>query len=169
MKLREIFCLALTICAALWISIPPAYGQEELPGADSVFYAKDMVVLWGILKGVDEEHSWVDIKIILPGPARWKSFEVEAVDPFSKEKEVVTPRRKLEKENVVRSRRSSFRDKTGRRILFYGGEDGKDRPGKIVFYQGIPDTTPECSTELQLKDYFSQALKRLNIRQENAP
>ncbi len=165
MKVQKIFWLILTIYAALWISIPPAYGQEELHGADSVFDAKDMVVLWGILKGADEDHSWVYIKIILPGPSPspWKSFGMEAVDPFSQEKEVVTPRRKLEKENVVRSPRSSFRDKTGRRILFYGDQGRDDRPGKIIFYQGVPDTTPEFSTEVQLHDYFSQALKRLNI------
>jgi len=163
MKPRSFLSLPLIFSAALWVWIPLTYGQEEYHGADSVFETKDMIILWAILKGPDEEHSWVYIKILFPGagPNPWQSFRVEAVDPFSREKEWVTPREKGEKENVVKTPRSSFQDKTGRRILFYREQDAVDRPGRIVFYQGVPDTTPELGTQAQLKDYFNQALKRL--------
>jgi hypothetical protein len=163
MKPRSFLSLPLIFSAALWVWIPLTYGQEEYHGADSVFETEDMIILWAILKGPDEEHSWVYIKILFPGagPNPWQSFRVEAVDPFSREKEWVTPREKVEKENVVKTPRSSFRDKTGRSILFYRDQDAVDRPGRIVFYQGVPDTTPELGTEAQLEDYFNQALKRL--------
>ena len=165
MRLRSFLPLSLRLMflAALSVWIPLTYGQEEYHGADSVFAAKDMTILWAILKGPDEEHSWVYIKIVFSeaGLKTWESFRLEAVDPFSREKEWVTPRETAKKENVVTAPRSSFRDKTGRRILFYRNQDSGDRSGRIVFYQGIPDTTPELGTEAQLEDYFNQALTRL--------
>ena len=163
MKPRSFLSLPLIFFAALWIWIPLAYGQEEYHGADSVFETKDMIIFWAILKGRDEESSWVYIKIVFPeaGLNPWKSFRVEAVDPFSGEKEWVTQREKAEKENVIKAPRPSFRDKTGRRILFYRNQDSGDRPERIVFYQGIPDTAPELPTEAQLEEYFNQALGRL--------
>ena len=163
MRLRPSFSWFLLFYTALWGWIPLAYGQEEYHGADSVFATEDMIILWAVLKGPDEEHSWVHIKIILSeaGLNSWKSFRIEAVDPFSRETEWVTPRAKAEKENVVKTPRSSFRDKTGRRILFYRDIDRGDRPERIVFYQSVPDTAPELSTEGLLQDYFNQALRRL--------
>jgi hypothetical protein len=86
---------------------------------------------------------------------------VEAVDPFSQEKEWATPGESLGKENVVKARRSSFRDKTGRRIHLYPGPRTEGKATAIIFYQGVPDTTPEFLTEKEMEDYFNQALKRM--------
>ena len=100
MKPRSFLFWFLMFPAALWVWIPLTYGQEEYHGADSVFETPDLIILWAILKGPDEEHSWVYIKIVFPGdgPNPWQTFRVEAVDPFSREKEWVTPREKGEKE-----------------------------------------------------------------------
>jgi hypothetical protein len=163
MKPRPFLFWSLIFQAVLWAWIPVPYGQEEHHGADSVFETKDMSILWAILKGPDEEHSWVYIRIIFSeaGLHSLQSFRVEAIDPFSRESEWVTPRETAKRENVIVTPRSSFQEKTARRILFYRGKDGGDRPGRIVFYQGIPDTTPEFGTAVQLEEYFNQALRRL--------
>jgi len=162
-KPRSYLLLYLIFHAALWFWIPLTYGQEEYHGADSVFATKDMTILWAILKGPDEEHSSVYIKIIFSeaGLNSWQSFRIEAVDPFSREKEWVTPREKARKENIVMAPRSTFRNKTERRILFYRDQDSGDLPGRTVFYQGVPDTTPELPTIARLEEYFGQALRRL--------
>ena len=91
------------------------------------------------------------------------SFSVEAVDPFTGKKEWVIKGQQLEKENVVKSVRASFREMTGRRILFYGDprEVQENRPEMTVFYMGVPDTSPELLNEKQIEDYFSKALERL--------
>ena len=163
MKLRFLFPIVLLFLVALWAWIPLVWGQEEHHGADSSFQLRDLVILWGILKGPDEDRSWVYIKIIRTGsePGPWTSYRLEAVDPFSQEKEWVTPRESLEKENAVKERRSSFRDKTGRRIYLYPGQSIEEKPAAIIFYQGVPDTTPEFLTEKEMEDYFGQALKRV--------
>jgi hypothetical protein len=163
MKGRLLFSILFLFLVAPGPWLSPVWGQEEYHGADSSFQLGDLVILWGILKGPDEDRSWVTIKIIRTGsePGLWKSYRVEAVDPFSQEKEWATPGESLRKENVVKARRSSFRDKTGRRIHLYPGLRMEGKPAAIIFYQGVPDTTPEFLTEMEMEDYFDQALKRM--------
>jgi len=88
---------------------------------------------------------------------------VEAIDPFSKEKEWVVKEEELKRENSVKSIRSSFRDKTARRILFYRSRQAfeKENPDLVVYYLGVPDTSPEVLSEKEMKDYFEKAQERL--------
>ena len=143
--------------------MPPAQGQTEFHGADSIFEKEGITILWAILKGPTEESSWVYIKIINSGKNPLQIFSLEAVDPFSKEKEWVVKGEKLEKGNLVRGVRTSFRDKTGRRIFFYRSIEAfeKENPDMAVFYLGIPDTSPEVLSEKEIDDYFKKALQRL--------
>jgi hypothetical protein len=159
------FFLTLTLIAVILVTwkISPVLGQREFHGADSVFEKDGITILWAILKGPTEESSWVHIKIICSGENPFQIFSVEAVDPFSKEKEWVVIGKKLEKENLVRSNRASFREKTGRRILFYRSTEvfEKENPDMIVYYLGVPDTSPELLSEKGIEDYFKKAQERL--------
>ena len=88
---------------------------------------------------------------------------MEAIDPFSKEKEWVVKEEELKRENSVKSIRSSFRDKTARRILFYRSRQAfeKENPDLVVYYLGVPDTSPEVLSEKEMEDYFRKAQERL--------
>ncbi|MBM4349450.1 MAG: hypothetical protein FJ106_06130 [Deltaproteobacteria bacterium] len=76
------------------------------------------------------------IKIINSGKNPFRIFSVESIDPFSKEKEWVVKGEELKKENSVKSARSSFRDKTARRIVFYRSRQAfeKENPDMVVYY-----------------------------------
>jgi hypothetical protein len=165
MKPRGLFVPALALGICVVAGLPLAYGQKEYHGADSVFEGQGVAVLWAILKGPDEDHSWVYIRMINSGvhPPLFHSYSVQAVDPFSNEKEWVVNKMGWKKDNTVKASRSSFKDKSARRILFYRdtGEDPQEKPAMTVFYMGIPDTTPELLTETQLEDYFRKAIERL--------
>ena len=88
---------------------------------------------------------------------------MEAIDPFSKEKEWVVKGEELKREKSVKSIRSSFRDKTARRILFYRSKQAfeKDNSDMVVYYLGVPDTSPEVLSEKEMEDYFEKAQQRL--------
>ena len=159
---------SISVLVVLWMvliicEISPVFGQKEFHGADSVFEREGITILWAILKGPTEESSWVYIKIINSEKNPLQIFSVEAVDPFSKEKEWVIKRKKLEKENLLRSNRTSFRDKTARRILFYRTMEAfeKENPNIAVYYLGVPDTSPEVLSEKEMEDYFEKAIERL--------
>jgi hypothetical protein len=165
---RNLFLMVLPFVMLFCLTSPPALAQREYHGADSVFEKDGVAILWGILKGRDEDSSWVYLKMVIAPEekGRLRLFSVEAVDPFSGEKEWVVRGQRLERENLVKSRRSSFTDKTVRRILFFRSpealEEGK--PDWVVFYRGVPDTTPELLSEPNLEHYFEQALEKLGKR-----
>jgi hypothetical protein len=168
MMKRSFFFLVLVWMVLITWEISPAFGQKEFHGADSVFEKEGITILWAILKGPTEESSWVYIKIIDSGgiAGHFQIFSVEAVDPFSKAREWVVKGEKLGKENVMRGVRSSFRDKTGRRILFYKSIEDfkKENPALTIFYLGVPDTSPEFLSEKDLEGYFNKALEKLKKR-----
>jgi hypothetical protein len=156
------------ILVALWMvlfawEISPVFGQTEYHGADSVFEREGVTILWAILKGPTEESSWVYIKIINSEKNPFQIFSVEAVDPFSKEKEWVVKGERLAEANVIKGVRSSFRDKTARRILFYRSMEAfeKENPNMAVYYLSVPDTSPEVLSEKEMEDYFEKAIERL--------
>ncbi len=165
MDMKRHLCTALSLAwiTCLLLGIPQAYRGSEYHGADSVFERDGIIILWAVLKGQDEASSQVCMKILHPARNRFKIFSVEAVDPFSKEKEWVVKGNKLEKENFVRSSRASFGDKTARRIFFYRTKEAYDRekPDMTVYYLGVPDTSPEVLSEKEMNDYFEKALERL--------
>ena len=165
MKLRGFSVMALVLGILAIVGIPPAYGQKEYHGADSVFEMEGVAILWAILKGPDEDHSWVYIKMIdsRVHPSSFQSYSVQAVDPFSQEKEWMVKNVEWKRENEVKASRSSFKEKPARRILLYENtpRDQQGKPLMTVFYMGIPDTTPELLTENQLKAYFAKARERL--------
>ena len=159
---------SISIWVVLWMvlivgEISPLFGQTEFHGADSVFEKEGIIILWAIFKGPNEESSWVYIKIVNSGKNPFQIFSIEAVDPFSKEKEWVVKGKKLEKENLVKGNRTSFRDKTARRIFFYRGAEAfeKENPDMTVYYLGVPDTSPEVLSEKEMEGYFEKAIERL--------
>jgi hypothetical protein len=161
---RSVFVLVVLWMVLFAWQISLVFGQTEFHGADSVFEREGITILWAILKGPAEESSWVYIKIINSGKTPFQIFSVEAVDPFSKEKEWVVKGEKLGEENVIKGVRSSFRDKTARRILFYRSIEAfeKENPDMTVYYLGVPDTSPEVLSEKEMENYFEKALERLN-------
>jgi hypothetical protein len=140
-----------------------AYPATEHHGADSVFEKEGIVIFWAILKGQNEANSWVYIRIINSGGNPFQFYSVEAIDPFSKEKEWVVKGEPFQKKNVVKRTRTSFRDKTSRRILFYRNVEAleKEIPDMAVFYMGVPDTSPEVLSEKEMESYFEKVLERV--------
>jgi len=163
-----VFVLTLTMLFSFMMESSRAQGKREYHGADSIFEKEGIIMLWAILKGSTEESSWVYIKIIQTGegPAFFQFFGVEAVDPFSNQKEWLLKGEPLKKENIAKSIRASFREKTARRVLFYEKAEDllKENPAMIVYYLGVPDTSPEFMTEREIEDYFAKALERLKRR-----
>jgi len=160
---RSIFIWVVVWMVLIVGEISPVFGQTEFHGADSVFEREGTTILWAILKGQDEAGSWVYIKIVNSGKNPFQTFSVEAVDPFSKEKEWVVKGERLAEENVIKGVRSSFKDRTARRILFYRSTEAfeKANPDMAVYYLGVPDTSPEVLSEKEMEDYFKKALQRL--------
>jgi hypothetical protein len=121
-----------------------------------------VAIAWGVLKTAVEEESQVVIRIAPLGES-FASIRVEAVDPFTGRRQVVLEGRPLGKGLDVRSLRATFGDFPRREVHLYRTADDWQarRPTVTVYYLGVPDTTPEFSSEPALVAYLSQALATL--------
>jgi hypothetical protein len=152
--------LGVWLAIAVW-SAPAWCETREVHGADSSFRSGAVGICWGMLRGAPGEDVQVVIRIRLlaEGEAPYAQLSVEAVHPLTRAAETVVSRRPLERTADVTAPRESFKNLTGRRIAFYDRTD--PQPRLVVFYNGVPDTTPELPDRDRLEQYFEIAFKRL--------
>jgi len=145
------------------LGTPDSGITAEYHGADSVFKGKDVAVLWAILKGSDDEHSTVVIRIesLSAGEPAYRTFSVSAVHPFSGMEKWLIRNETFGEKNLVRSSRASFRDLPGRRILLFKTAEKNQKPDTIIYYMSIPDTAPELLDPKQLDNYLDGTVERL--------
>lgn len=157
----------LAVLALLFILAAgrPAVAGTEIHGADSSFRAQGITILWAILKGASEETSFVHVRILHDRAAApgLQFYRVEAVDPFSKEREWVTGGEPLGAMQTLKIVRTAFRDKTERWLHFYADKASleKGSASLTIFYHGVPDTAPELLTEADLEAYLTGAVSRI--------
>lgn len=146
--------------------LQPTFGQSnEYHGAESIFKANGIVVVWAIEKRGNDESPLVYLRIVRT-PAAGVSFNyysVLAVDPFSKSTRAIVVGKPMENENTVTAELAAFQDYSARRVQLYRTEDDvkADKPNMVVFYHGVPDTSPEFLSKQKLESYFSDTVRRL--------
>lgn len=159
--------LAVGVLAAGLLAPALVAGQpEELPGADAVFAGRGVAILWGVVRGPDEARTQVVLRIErIDRDAPWRFASVEALDPFTGERELVRLALTLEPgaARLVEMSREGFVAKPSRRVLFFPDaravQDG--RPGLVVSYVSIPDTVPEFASPGELAEHFRRVRDRL--------
>ena len=164
--MKKTCCTVLALAGILYgvgCGTPAPGLAEEYHGADSVFQAQGVAVLWAILKGVDEAHSTVVIRIesLSPGRPRFGTYSVSATHPFSGARQWVVSHAAFGTRNTVKSSRAAFGELPGRRILFYSGSAADRQPAMDIYYMSIPDTAPEFLDASQLETYLDGAVERL--------
>jgi hypothetical protein len=157
-------CTAVTAVLALSLLVAaPSFAQSNeiaLHGADSVFVAPDIAVVWAVLKQPQvqnqPEKAAVWLRLVNSG-RKFSHYSIDGVDPFSKKRERVDKGALIAQEVRVASDRDSFADLTSREIHFYVTEaDWKaDKPALTVYYLGVPDTTPEFSSRPAMDAYLN--------------
>jgi hypothetical protein len=126
-------------------------------GADSVFADPDLGIVWGVLKDQAEERTMVVIRVSNPA-GRYAHVTVDGVDPFTQRRVALVEGMPLGASADIRMPRGSFSDLPRREIhLYASGVDWRTRrPGLTVYYLGVPDTTPEFTTEAALEAYLAR-------------
>lgn len=151
----------------LLLLLLPAPGRaEEVPGADAVFVGRGVAIFWGVVRGPDEARTPVVLRIERVDPAApWRLVSVEAVDPFTRQREWVRLALDLERSGVVTVEmpREGFLAKPTRRLLFYRHAAAlqANNPELVVFYVSIPDTVPEFASRADLEEHFARVRARL--------
>jgi hypothetical protein len=143
---------------ALPLLAPVLAHAETVHGADSVFASPGIRIVWGVLRAPTEEETVVVTRITNP-MARYAYLRVEGVDPFTGRRTAVVEGAPLETRADVKSPRAGFADFPRREIHLYASEaDWRARkPALTVYYLGVPDTTPEFTSQAALDAYLAGA------------
>lgn len=156
---------ALVLLAGALAMAWPAAGQgRAVHGESSVFVGHGVGIAWGVLKGPTEEETRVILRIVPAGVA-FAAVRLEGVDPFTGSRRVFLEGRALGSGVDVRTPRSTFADFPRREILLYRTEADWQarRPTLTIFFLGLPDTTPEFTSEAALSSYLADALARAGV------
>lgn len=155
---------ALLAGVALGCAVGTARAQAPtatIHGENSVFATDDVAMVWAVLRAASEDNTLVVIRIAAP---RFAALRVEAVDPFGGGRREVAPRRALTGPTEVRRRRADFAEFPRLEARLEPAEGARDPAPLVVYYLGVPDTTPEFTAEEALQRYLDEALAKARGR-----
>ena len=138
------------------LALPLLAQAEMVHGADSTYSSPAIAIVWGVLRAPIEERTLVVTRVSNP-IARYVYLRVEGVDPFSGRRAVVLEGAPLGAGAEVRAPRAGFAEFPRREFHLYASEaDWRARtPALTVYYLGVPDTTPEFTSEAALDAYLA--------------
>lgn len=146
--------VAGTVVCANAADVPVVHGSAD------IFDAPGIALAWAIQRGSTEAGTEVVIRMATDR-ARYPAATLVGVDPFTQARQPpVTAIAKGEwlELRVSRARFADFPRSELR--LFASDPDAKaDRPALIVYYVGVPDTTPEFTSAEKLDGYLGDRLR----------
>jgi hypothetical protein len=158
-------CFAAGIAFALSIGPQAAQGQyppqKEVHGSLDAFAAPGVALAWAILRGKEESSTEVVVRVDTD-PSRYRTLNVVGIDPFSKVSQPLAAVASVDGTMVVRLLRSRFAElpRTEWRLYASARPGAAEVPALVVFYQGIPDTTPEFKDESELTSALARSIER---------
>jgi hypothetical protein len=127
----------------------PAAAQLAVHGENSIFVSPTVKLGWAVKRGASEIETLVIVRVI-------------AMDPFSKDRKVFVTARPLERETDIAIPRAQFADHLSTEFHFFSSADDvtANHAALIVFYLGVPDTTPEFAGQAEAEAYLAQMLRK---------
>lgn len=159
---RVVFTAWAVLCLAPPLSLPFAFGQErQVHGENSSFVGEGVAMVWGVLRGANEESTHVILRIA-PASGGYAAVSLDGVDPFTQRRHELVAMQPLGNRVDVRTPRATFADLPRREIHFFTANDQHaQRPSLTVYFLGLPDTTPEFPSEAALGRYLDDTLVKL--------
>ena len=151
-------------CLSVALNAVAADAPVEVHGHSDAFSAHGIAIAWSVLRGPSEQAAKVVLRIGVDG-ARYKMVAVDGVDPFTRQRQSITPRVKLNAVFEVRVPRSHYADFPRTELRFYA-DDKQAEPGVVVYYVGVPDTTPEFADEAKLESFLAERIRHLAERKD---
>ena len=169
MRLRAATCALVLLAGMLHaLAATAADAARDAPareahGVADAFADPGVALAWGVLRGRRDEDAVVVVRIETASP-EYAFVSVAAVDPFSNaRKPLQAPTRALGGVEL-RMPRAQFSD-FPRTEFAFAPDAGATRPALTVYYLGVPDTTPEFTTQDALAAYLADRI----VRERNAP
>jgi hypothetical protein len=154
---------ACWLLAALCCCAGAAFAQapRESHGSHDAYAAPGVALAWGVLRGSDEASTAIVVRIdVDPGTYPWLSMV--AIDPFRKQEQAVQRPVQQAGPFDLRIPRMQFADypRTELRLFDSAAHAQANAPQLVVYYLGVPDTTPEFADAAKLDASLSERIAR---------
>jgi hypothetical protein len=161
-------CLTLA-CAAVTRALA-ADPQPEIHGMADAYAGEGVVLAWAILRGANEAATVVVVRIVA-APDRYPIVTATGSNPFSQRAEPLLRATPSAGRVDLRVARAHFADFPRTELRFYESVAAaqSDTPRLVVYYLGVPDTTPEFATEANLEAYLADRIARVRGAGSKAP
>ena len=161
-------CLALsTVVEAPALAADP---QREIHGMADAYAGQGVALAWAVLRGVDEARTVVVVRIVAD-PDLYAIVGATGSNPFSQRTQPLLPPTPNAGSVELRAARAQFADFPRTELRFYGSASTaqSDMPRLVVYFLGVPDTTPEFATEANLAAYLADRIARMRAPGAKAP
>lgn len=158
-------CFAVTLAAFACAVATPVSAQADAPieihGSGEAYGSSGLKLAWGVLRGTDEASTRIVLRIVAD-PTVYPAVGVIARNPFSGQALTLLKPALTSGPMTVRVPRSQYGDfpRTEVRLYHSVAAAERDTPTSIVFYLGVPDTTPEFPNEAALEAYLADRIAR---------
>ena len=128
-------------------------------GSADLYAAPGVKLAWGILRGSTEASTLVAVRIVVD-PDAFAAVSIVGIDPFTQREQVLLPPSATGARIDARIPRVQFADLPRTEFRLYGSapKAPTDAPKLLVYYLGIPDTTPEFASEAALESYLNSRI-----------
>ena len=162
---RALACLALAsgFCSA-------AELPREAHGMADVFAAPGIALAWGVLRGVNDSATMVVVRVVA-NPQQYPFGAVVGSDPFTKRERPLLAGTLIGGSIDLRVPRAHFADFPRTELRLFDSEAAmlSANPALVVFYLGVPDTTPEFANATELDAYLTERIARIRDNARSEP
>jgi hypothetical protein len=133
----------------------------EVHGSADAFAMPGVALAWGVLRAARDDETAVVIRIETDPPA-YAWVEIVGKDPFTQREEVMLAATQVGGPFDLKVPRARFADfpRTEIRLWSAGAAPRGAPPALVVYYLGVPDTTPEVARADDLDRSLSTRLSR---------
>jgi hypothetical protein len=138
-----------------------ADAANAVHGSADLYTQSGVTLAWGILRGATEASTLVAVRIVV-APDAFAAVGIVGIDPFTQREQVLLPPSSTGAHIDARIPRAQFADfpRTEFRLFASAPKSVAEAPKLVVYYLGIPDTTPEFASEAALESYLTSRISQ---------
>ena len=162
---------ALLLGLALLASAASAAdAPREVHGSADAYAAPGVALAWGVLRGASEAATMVVMRIVTD-PQAYPWLMVAGIDPFTKAEQPLQRAAASSGTLDVRIPRAQFADypRTELRLFASAAAAQGGSPALVIFYHGVPDTTPEFTDAARLDAHLAARIAQARAAGGKAP
>jgi hypothetical protein len=159
--LHAIACACVVAAIALPARATDVARELHVHGMSDTFAVPGVTLAWGVLRGLDDATTVVVIRIVA-NPGKFAAVAVTGVDPFTQRYVPLLPWTPISGRIELRVPRAHFAEFPRTNLQFDAAMPASrsDTPALVVYFLGVPDTTPEFAAEAALDAYLTDRLAR---------